>query len=96
MEEQRTSLRLRVIPGARRTTIVGRYGDAWKVRVTAAAEAGKANEAVLDLLSRTLEVPRSRLEVTEGTRSRDKVVALSGLSVQSAGALLEAAAEDGR
>jgi len=96
MTESRTSLSLRVIPGAKRARIVGRYGRAWKIRVTAAAEAGRANDAVLDLLSRTLEVPRGQIEVTAGKGSRDKVVVLAGLSGESAEARLQAAAEDGR
>ena len=44
-----TRLRLRVSPGARSNAIVGRYGEGWKVRVTAAPESGKANAAVQQL-----------------------------------------------
>jgi len=89
----RTHLRLRVIPGAPRSGIVGRHGDAWKVRVVAAPEAGKANEAVLDLLARTLALPRRDLELTAGKASRDKVVMVGGLTGKAAEDLLAAAAE---
>ncbi|MGH3056063.1 MAG: DUF167 domain-containing protein, partial [Gaiellaceae bacterium] len=47
MSAETTRLRLRVSPGAGRTALVGRHGDAWKVRVTEAPERGRANEAVL-------------------------------------------------
>lgn len=80
MKALRTSLRLRVVPGAPRAGVVGRYGGGWKVRVTAPAESGKANEAVLRLLADTLGVPRRDLELTAGRTSRDKVVALDGLA----------------
>lgn len=93
MKALRTSLRLRVVPGATRTGVVGRYGDAWKVRVSAPPEAGKANDAVLALLANTLDVPRRDLEVTAGHSSRDKVVALAGLTTEVAEARLFAAAE---
>jgi hypothetical protein len=89
----RTSLRLRVVPGAPRSGIVGRHGDAWKVRVSAAPEAGKANDAVLDLLARTLDLPRRDLELTAGRASRDKVVAVGGLTSEAADDMLAAAAE---
>jgi uncharacterized protein len=91
---QRTILRLRVVPGARRPGVVGRHGDAWKVRVSAPAEAGKANDAMLALLAETLQVPRRDLEVTSGRSSRDKVVALDGLSIDAAEARLALAAEN--
>jgi uncharacterized protein len=89
----RTSLRLRVVPGAARSGVVGRHGDAWKVRVTAPAEAGRANLAVVDLLAGALDVPRRRISVTSGRSSRDKVVALEGLSSAAAEERLAAAAE---
>jgi uncharacterized protein len=90
---QRTTLRLRVVPGARRPGVVGRHGDAWKVRVSAPAEAGRANDAMLALLAEALQVPRRDLEVTSGRLSRDKVVSLDGLTIETAEARLAVAAE---
>jgi uncharacterized protein (TIGR00251 family) len=70
---------LRVSPGASRTEIVGRHGDGWKVRVTAAAERGRANDAVVRLLADTLGVPPDAVCLVAGRTSRDKVVEISGL-----------------
>lgn len=58
----------------------------------AAPEAGKANDAVLELLARTLAVPRQDLELTAGRASRDKVVTLHGLTGEAVDRRLEAAA----
>jgi uncharacterized protein (TIGR00251 family) len=74
-----TRVRLRVSPGAGRAQIVGRHGDAWKVRVTAAPEQGRANDAVLRLLAEALAVPRSTLALVSGHGARDKIVELTGL-----------------
>jgi hypothetical protein len=93
MTAQRATLRLRVVPGARRPGVVGRHGDAWKLRVSAPAEAGKANDAVLALLAETLDVPRRDLALTAGHSSRDKVVALDGLTSETVETRLAAAAE---
>jgi uncharacterized protein (TIGR00251 family) len=75
-----TRVRLRVSPGAGRAEIVGRHGDAWKVRVTAAPEQGRANEAVLRLMAAALAVPRSTLTLVSGHGGRDKIVELTGMS----------------
>lgn len=93
MKGPRTSLRLRVVPGAPRPGIVGRYGSAWKVRVNAPAEGGRANEAVLELLASALDVPRHDLRLAVGPSSRDKVVTLEGLTGDIVDARLSAAAE---
>jgi len=92
MEGPSTRLRLRVSPGAGRSAIVGRHGEAWKVRVAAAPEGGKANDAMLDLLARILVVPRRSLDLVAGRASRDKIVVLEGLTDAEAESRLAAAA----
>ena len=79
MASPATRVRLRVSPGARRSELVGRHGEAWKVRVAAAPERGQANEAVLDLLSRALELPRAAVSIVAGHTAREKVVLLEGV-----------------
>ena len=77
-----TRLRLRVTPGARRSGIVGRYGEAWKVRVAAPPEDGRANAAVVRLLADTLELPREAVTLVSGHGTRDKVVELDGVAAE--------------
>jgi uncharacterized protein (TIGR00251 family) len=86
-----TRLKLRVVPGVGRPGIVGRHGDAWKVRVTAARERGKANEAVLAELASVLEVPRRDVDLVAGHSSRDKVAVVRDVPEQEIEARLEAA-----
>ena len=79
MGSETTRLRLRVSPGGSRAAVVGRHGDAWKIRVTAAPERGRANEAVLRLLADTLAVPRAAVTLVSGHGGREKIVELSGV-----------------
>jgi hypothetical protein len=79
MDGTSTRIRLRVSPGAARTTLVGRHGSAWKLRVAAAPTGGKANDAVVRLLAETLALPRQDVEIVAGHGARNKVVALAGI-----------------
>jgi uncharacterized protein (TIGR00251 family) len=79
MEAVLTRVRLRVGPGAMHAGVVGRHGDAWKVRVTAPAESGRANDAVVRLLADTFELPRTAVTLVSGHSARDKIVELAGI-----------------
>jgi uncharacterized protein (TIGR00251 family) len=87
------TLKLRVSPGARRPGIGGRHGDAWKVRVSAPPEDGRANDAIVAMLSDVLDVPRAAVELVSGHASRDKMVVLRGLAQADVEARLTAAGE---
>lgn len=91
-----TRLRLRVSPGAGRAGIVGPYGDAWKVRVTAAPEGGRANEAVLRLVAETLALPRSAVTLVSGHSAREKIVELTGVGPAQVARRLTSVSEDRR
>ncbi|HEY8192712.1 MAG TPA: DUF167 domain-containing protein [Gaiellaceae bacterium] len=75
-----TRLRLRVVPGSKEPGVVGRHGEAWKLRVTAAPERGRANVATLRLLAETLGVGPADVRLVAGHASRDKVVEVTGLA----------------
>ena len=82
--ENRTPLvhvHLKVVPGASREGLAGRYGDRLKLRVTAPPESGKANKAVLALLARALALPKGQLALVRGAGMPLKTVAVRGLDV---------------
>ena len=79
MKAVSTRVRLRVSPGANSAHVVGRHGEAWKVRVAAPAEGGRANEAVVRLLAETLSLSRDAVTLVSGHAARDKIVQLTGL-----------------
>ena len=65
-------IRLKVVPGASRSEVVGPLGDRLKVRVAAPAEGGKANRAVVELLRRWLGA--KRVTIVAGQSSAEKTV----------------------
>jgi uncharacterized protein (TIGR00251 family) len=91
-----TRLRLRISPGATRSAIVGRHGEAWKIRVAAPPQDGKANDAVVRLLARELELPRGSVTLVSGHGGRDKIVEVAGIDIDEAQRRLAHTAEEGR
>jgi uncharacterized protein len=85
-------LLLSVTPGASRDELVGRHGEGWKARVTAAPERGRANDAVIALLAGVLRIDRGSIRVVAGHAARRKVVEIAGLDEEEAGRRLDAAA----
>ena len=81
-------LRLHVQPGAGRTAVVGRHGDALKVRVAAPPEGGRANAAVTALVASTLGVKDDQVELTSGQSSRSKRVKVTGVELDDVRRLL--------
>ncbi len=77
-------LRVRVQPRAQREGLAGERDGALVVRVAAPPVEGRANEALARVLGKVLDVPPSAVRVVRGASSRDKLVAVAGLSVASA------------
>lgn len=69
-------------PGARRNAVGGEYAGRLKVAVTQAAEKGKANDALIDVLATELGIKPSQLRLLSGSTSRQKTFAVSGLSLE--------------
>lgn len=75
-------VRVRVAPKSSKDTIDGvettADGPAFKVRVRAVPADGEANEAVAHLLADWLDIPKSRVAVASGHRSRVKSLKITG------------------
>jgi len=81
---------LRVQPKASANKILGEHAGALKVSVTAAPEKGKANAAVVTLLSKELGIPKSSIEIVRGETTRIKTLRIHGLTKESLSRLLDA------
>jgi uncharacterized protein YggU (UPF0235/DUF167 family) len=76
-------VRVRVRPGARAARIQDFCAEAdgsvrLGVAVTSPAERGRANAALLELLARSWQLPKSALRITAGAAGRRKTIEISG------------------
>jgi uncharacterized protein (TIGR00251 family) len=72
---------VRAQPGARKNAVLGEQNGALKLAVTAPADQGKANKALLELLCDSLGLKRSQVELLKGDKSRDKRFLIRGLNL---------------
>lgn len=77
-------LAVHVQPGAGRTEVVGRHGDALKVRVAAPPAGGRANDAVVALVADAFGVKPAAVTVTSGATNRQKRLRIDGLDEEAA------------
>jgi len=92
-------LEIRVSPRSRRTHVKGRRADgALQVAVSAPADGGRANAAVVSLLAEWLGVKPGQVRITRGLAARGKTVEIDGLereALERRIAELEGASEAG-
>jgi len=76
---QLATLLFHIAPNARTNQVVGKHGDAIKIKLRAPAVEGKANAALLRFLSEQLEIPKSAIVLERGQKSREKLARITGL-----------------
>ena len=87
------TLAVRAQPGAKKTAIVGVYGEGAAAQLKIAVQAppieGRANEALVNFLAATFGIPRATVELLSGQLSRSKVFLLRSVTEEQAKALLD-------
>ena len=82
-EGEAVSLRVHLQPKASREGIFGEADGILKLRVTAPAVDGRANEACLRLLAKALDLPPSRLQIVSGQHARLKTIRIRSASADA-------------
>lgn len=77
-------LDVRVTPRAGRTGFAGMREDVLLVRLAAAPVDGAANEELINLIAKTLRIPRRDITIVSGERSRTKRIRITGLDREQA------------
>jgi len=79
------TLAVRAQPGAKKTAVVGVYGEGADAQLKIAVQAppvdGKANLALVAFLAELLGVARNRVEIHSGELSRSKVFLVHGVTL---------------
>lgn len=65
---------VKVVPRAKKPGVEKLADGSWRVAVSAPAESGKANAAVVDALAKHFDVPKSSIQILRGETSRLKLI----------------------
>lgn len=75
MNDLQKTFNIRVTPRSKQNKVVESDG-VLRVYTTVVPENGRANAAVVDLLSEYFDVPKSRIKIVKGLTGRDKIVTI--------------------
>ncbi len=82
------TLAVRAQPGAKKTVIIGIYGEGAMAQLKIAVQAppleGRANEALIAFLAQTFALPKNAVQLISGELSRSKVFLLEGITLAQA------------
>ena len=67
-------INIKVKPASRKNEVKIISDGSLEVRVTAVPEKGKANKAVIELLSKHFKVPKSAIVILRGKNTRNKII----------------------
>jgi len=88
MPIQKTIISVRVFPNATRNEIAVLTGDILRVNIAAPPVKGKANKELIAFLSGLLGIKKDRINIVKGHTARNKIIAIGGMSKDSALELL--------
>jgi uncharacterized protein (TIGR00251 family) len=74
------SFKVKVVPRASRSEIVGEHDGALRVRIAAPPVDGAANEELVRMLARAFKVSRRAVEISAGQTSKLKQVAVRDIT----------------
>ena len=84
-----TRLDIVVVPGARKTQIVGLHNQKLKLKVHAPPVDGKANIEIIAFFAGLLNCKKNQIEIIRGEKSRQKTLLIGGLSQKEVNVILD-------
>jgi len=71
-------IKVKVKPNAKKNEIKKLGDNYFEIRTTAIAEKGKANQKVIEILADYFKIPKSKISLYKGGKSREKLFKIEG------------------
>ena len=69
-------LKVHINPNSKKDEIVGIYNDSLKLKISSPPINGKANKALIKFLSKYLNIPKTKIKIEKGEKSKDKLIVI--------------------
>ncbi len=80
ISDRKATIEIHLQPGAKRSEIVGFREGVLYAKVMSLPLKGQANRALTELMAQTLGISKSAIDIIRGQSSRNKVIAIQGLT----------------
>jgi len=70
-------IKLKIIPKSSRNQIVGEIDGILKIKLTAPPVDGEANKKLIEFLSKEWNLPKSKIKIIKGERSKNKIIEIA-------------------
>ncbi|MCZ6790449.1 MAG: DUF167 domain-containing protein [Candidatus Dadabacteria bacterium] len=88
MGENSLNIQVQIQPGSSKDQIIGLHNGRLKIKISAPPVDGKANQNLIEFISKALGVSKSKIEILKGRTSKLKTLKISGVDQQSFSLLL--------
>lgn len=78
--EEGAAFAVHVVPKSVKNEVVGKHGDALKIKLITTGVGGIANDTLINFLAQKLEIEREKIEIAAGLASAEKMVVVVGLT----------------
>ena len=88
MSENFLNIQVQIQPGSSKDQIIGLHNGRLKIKISAPPIDGKANQNLIEFISKALGVSKSKIEILKGRTSKLKTLKISGVDQKSFSLLL--------
>ncbi len=78
--EEGAAFAVHVVPKSVKNEVVGKHGDALKIRLISTSVSGIANDTLINFLAQKLTIERDKIEIAAGLTSAEKMVVVVGVT----------------
>ncbi len=78
--EEGAAFAVHIVPRAVKNEVVGKHGDALKIRLITNSASGPANDTLVAFLAQKLNIEKEKIEIAAGLGSAEKMIVVVGLT----------------